>query len=218
MVKITSAVEATKDIKDRATIMIGGFMAVGTAESLVDALLEKGVRNLTVISNDTGFIGIGVGKLICDHRISKLIASHVGTNPETGRQINNNEIEATLLPQGTLAEKIRAGGAGLGGILTPTGIGTVVAEGKTVMEIDDKHYLLELPMRAEIAFLKAHKADRAGNLIYHGTTRNFNPIMALAADTVIAEVDEIIENGYLDPDQVVTPGILVDYLVKRVDL
>lgn len=214
MPKITNALQATQGIKDGATLMFGGFMAVGTPPGLIDALIEKGVRDLTVICNDTGFIDIGVGKLICQHRVLKLFASHVGTNPETGRQMNTGELNATLMPQGTLAERIRAGGAGLGGILTPTGIGTVVEEGKTIIEIDRKHYLLELPLRAEYALLHAKVADRAGNLMFHGTMRNFNPLMALAADTVIAEVDEIIEDGFLNPDYIHIPGILVDFLVK----
>jgi acetate CoA/acetoacetate CoA-transferase alpha subunit len=209
------AVQAVEGINDGAILMIGGFMAAGTPHSLVDAVLDRGIRDLTVISNDTGFEGIGVGKLICGQRISRLIASHVGTNPETGRQINSGALQATLLPQGSLVEKIRAGGSGLGGILTQTGMGTVVAEGKTVLTVDNRHYLLETPLRADFALIFAHRADRAGNLVYHGSARNFNPIMALAADTVIAEVDEILEDEFLDPDQVMTPGILVHYLVKR---
>lgn len=216
MLKITDATEAVQMIKDGSTLMIGGFMAVGTPESLVDALMSQGKKDLTVISNDTGFVDRGVGKLICGSRIANLIASHVGTNPETGRQINSGAINATLLPQGSLVEKIRAGGSGLGGVLTPTGLGTVVARGKEILEINDTEYLLELPLRADFALIQAWKADLAGNLIYHGSARNFNPIMALAADTVIVEADEIIEDGYLDPDQVVTPGILVDYLVRKV--
>lgn len=216
MPKIIDAHEAVDMINDGATLMVGGFMAVGTPETLVDGLIDKGVKNLTVICNDTGFIGVGVGKLICSHRISNLIASHVGTNPETGRQINSGELNATLLPQGSLVEKIRAGGAGLGGILTPTGIGTVVAQGKTVMEMGEREYLLELPLKADFALIKAWKADRHGNLIYHGSARNFNPVMVLAAETVMVEVDEVLENECLDPDQIVTPGILVDYLIKKV--
>lgn len=216
MPKIIDAQEAVDMISDGATLMVGGFMAVGTPETLVDGLINKGIKDLTVICNDTGFIGVGVGKLICDHRISNLIASHVGTNPETGRQINSGEINATLLPQGSLVEKIRAGGAGLGGILTPTGIGTVVAQGKTVMEMDDREFILELPLKADFALIKAWKADHYGNLIYHGSARNFNPVMVLAAETVMVEVDEILENECLDPDQIVTPGILVDYLIRKV--
>lgn len=212
---ITNSLHATEAIADGATIMFGGFMAVGTPPTLVDALVSKGVKNLTVICNDTGFIDRGVGKLICQHRVSKLFASHVGTNPETGRQMNAGEIDATLMPQGTLVERIRAGGSGLGGFLTATGIGTMVENDKTIIEVNGQPYLLELPLRAEFALLHAQVADQAGNLIFHGSMRNFNPIMALAADTVIVEADEIVEKGYLDPDRIHTPGILVDYLVKR---
>lgn len=216
MPAIIEAGEAADLISSGSTVMIGGFMAAGTPEGLVDALLERGIGQLTVITNDSGFIGIGVGKLIVEHRIKRLIASHIGTNPETGRQMNAQETQVTLIPQGTLVEKIRAGGAGLGGMLTPTGLGTVAAEGKKVIEVNGRPYLLEEPLRAEFALLYAHKSDKAGNLIYHGSARNFNPVMALAADVVIAEVEEILEDEYLDPDQIVTPGILVDYLVKKV--
>jgi acetate CoA/acetoacetate CoA-transferase alpha subunit len=215
--KVISVSEAVNMIPDGATIMIGGFMAVGTPPSLIDGLAAKGVKNLTVISNDTGFPNVGVGKLIVNKQIKRLYASHVGTNPETGRQINAKEIEAILMPQGTLAERIRAAGAGLGGILTPTGLGTVVQEGKQIIEIEGRPYLLELPLRAQFALLHAYKADLAGNLVYKGTMRNFNPVMAMAADIVIAEVDELVEDGYLDPEIVMTPGIFIDYLVKRVN-
>lgn len=215
--KVISVSEAVDMIPDGATIMIGGFMAVGTPPSLIDGLAAKGVKNLTVISNDTGFPNVGVGKLIVNKQIKRLYASHVGTNPETGRQINAKEIEAILMPQGTLAERIRAAGAGLGGILTPTGLGTVVQEGKQIIEIEGRPYLLELPLRAQFALLHAYKADLAGNLVYKGTMRNFNPVMAMAADIVIAEVDELVEDGYLDPEIVMTPGIFIDYLVKRVN-
>jgi acetate CoA/acetoacetate CoA-transferase alpha subunit len=216
MPKMIDAREAASMIPSASTVMIGGFMAAGTPESLVDAILEQEIGELTVITNDSGFPGVGVGKLIGAHRIKRLIASHIGTNPETGRQMNAGETEVTLLPQGSLVEKIRAGGADLGGILTPTGIGTVVAEGKSIIEVDGRLYILEKPLRANFALIYAHKADKAGNLTYHGSARNFNPIMALAADVVIAEVEELLEDDYLDPDQVITPGILVDYLVKKV--
>lgn len=190
-------------------------MAVGTPENLVDTLIEQGTGDLTVICNDTGFIGIGIGKLIVDHRITELMASHIGTNPETGRQMNAGEIKVTLMPQGTLAERIRAGGYGLGGVLTPTGFGTVVEEGKKTIEIEGVPYLLELPIKADYALLHAKVGDKAGNLMYHGTMYNFNPVMAMAANTVIAEVDEILEDSFLPPDSIHTPGIVVDYLVKK---
>lgn len=216
MPKITDAATAIKQISDGATLMIGGFMAVGTPENLVDTLIEQGTGDLTVICNDTGFIGVGIGKLVVNHRISQLLASHIGTNAETGRQMNSGEIKkVTLMPQGTLAERIRAAGYGLGGILTPTGLGTVVEEDKTIVEVEGVPYLLELPIKADFALLHAKVGDKAGNLMYHGTMYNFNPIMAMAAKTVIAEVDEILEDSYLDPDHIHTPGIVVDYLVKK---
>lgn len=216
MPKISNAANAIQQITDGSSLMIGGFMAVGTPENLVDTLINQGISDLTVICNDTGFIGIGIGKLIVEHRISRLIASHIGTNPETGRQMNSGEIKnVQLVPQGTLIECIRAAGYGLGGVLTPTGLGTVVEENKTVVEVAGKPYLLELPIKADFALLHARAGDRAGNLMYHGTMVNFNTQMAMAADTVIAEVDEILEDGYLDPDHIHTPGILVDYLVKK---
>ncbi|HEX3012315.1 MAG TPA: CoA transferase subunit A [Syntrophomonadaceae bacterium] len=216
MPKITNAAAAIRQIGNGATVMIGGFMAVGTPENLMDTLIEQGTEELVVICNDTGFIGVGIGKLVVNHRISQLFASHIGTNPETGRQMNSGEIKkVTLMPQGTLAERIRAAGCGLGGVLTPTGMGTVVEEGKTIIEVNGIPYLLELPIKADFALLHAKIGDKAGNLMYHGTMYNFNPIMAMAAETVIAEVDEILEDSYLDPDHIHTPGILVDYLVKK---
>ena len=216
MPEITDAATAVQQIENGATVMIGGFMAVGTPENLVDALIEQGSNDLTVICNDTGFVGVGIGKLVVNHRISQLIASHIGTNPETGRQMNSGEIKKVILmPQGTLAERIRAAGYGLGGVLTPTGLGTVVEEGKSIIEVEGVPYLLELPIKADFALLHAQVGDKAGILMYHGTMYNFNPIMAMAAQTVIAEVDEILEDSYLDPDHIHTPGILVDYLVKK---
>ncbi len=205
--------EALSVVQDGMTVMIGGFLAVGTPEGLIDELLESGVRDLVVIGNDTGFIDKGIGRLAAAGRCREVIVSHVGTNPETGKQMHSGELKVTLVPQGTLAEQIRAGGAGLGGILTPTGIGTVVAEGKQVIEVGGKEYLLELPLRADVALIKAHQADEKGNLVYRRSARNFNPLMAKAAEVVIAEVDEIVPVGSLDPDAVVTPGLLVDVLV-----
>lgn len=205
--------EALSVVQDGMTVMIGGFLAVGTPEGLIDQLLESGVRDLVVIGNDTGFIDKGIGRLVAAGRCREVIVSHVGTNPETGKQMHSGELKVTLVPQGTLAEQIRAGGAGLGGILTPTGIGTVVAEGKQVIEVGGKEYLLELPLRADVALIKAHQADEKGNLVYRRSARNFNPLMAKAAEVVIAEVDEIVPVGSLDPDAVVTPGLLVDVLV-----
>lgn len=214
MEKIRSIKDAVERIKDGMTVMVGGFLGVGTPEALVDALVAKGVKNLTVICNDSAFPDRGIGKLIVNKQIKKLITSHIGTNPETGRQMNEGETEVELVPQGTLAERIRAAGAGLGGILTPTGVGTIVEQGKKKLEINGKEYLLELPIKADIALLKAEKADKKGNLVYRKSARNFNPIMATAADFVIVQVDEIVDVGEIDPDDVMTPGIFVDMIVR----
>ncbi|ETI68615.1 acetyl-CoA:acetoacetyl-CoA transferase subunit alpha [Neobacillus vireti LMG 21834] len=210
MDKMISMEEVSTLFTDGMTIMAGGFMGVGTPQELVSAMLEANVRDITLIANDTAFIETGVGPLIVNRRVKKVIASHIGTNPETGRQMIAGELEVELVPQGTLAERVRAGGSGLGGVLTPTGVGTVVEEGKEKITVDGREYLLEKPLRAEVALLKAYKADKAGNLIYHRSARNFNPLMALAADTVIVQVEQIVEIGDIDPDEVMTPGILVD--------
>jgi acetate CoA/acetoacetate CoA-transferase alpha subunit len=213
--KLRTANEALAELKDGMTVMIGGFLGVGAPEGLVTHVLDKGTKDLTIIGNDTGFPDKGIGRLIVAKRAKKAIASHVGTNPETGRQMNAGETEVVLVPQGTLAEQIRAAGAGLGGILTPTGVGTVVGEGKQKLTIDGKEYLLELPMHADFALINAYKADEKGNLVYRRAARNFNPLMATAAKIVVAEVDEIVPVGAIDPDEVVTPGLFVTYLVKR---
>ncbi|QIZ06305.1 acetate CoA-transferase subunit alpha [Priestia megaterium] len=210
MNKIISIEEISSILTDGMTIMAGGFMGVGTPQELVTALLEADVKDLTLIANDTAFTETGVGPLIVNKRVKKVIASHIGTNPETGKQMIAGELEVELVPQGTLAERVRAGGSGLGGVLTPTGVGTVVEEGKEKITVDGREYLLEKPLRAEVAILKAFKADKAGNLIYHRSARNFNPLMALAADLVIVQVEQIVEVGEIDPDEVMTPGILVD--------
>jgi len=214
MNKIKTLEEVTALFNDGQVLMIGGFICAGTPDIFIDALIEKGTKNLTVIANDTGFVDRGIGKLVVNKRISKMIATHVGTNKETGRQMTAGEMEVVLIPQGTLAEKIRSAGAGLGGFLTPTGVGTIVEEGKQKLTIDGKEYLLELPLRADIALIAAHKADKSGNLVYRIATRNFNPLMAMAADLVIVAAEEIVEVGELDPDAVVTPGSLVDIIVQ----
>lgn len=214
MPKILPQEEVIEKVTDGSSVMIGGFMTCGTPVNLVRALAERGVENLTIICNDTGLKGDGIGILISTDAVKHLIVSHIGTNPETGQKMIDGKIQVDLVPQGTLAERIRCAGAGLGGVLTPTGVGTVVAEGKTELEVDGRVYLLEKPLHADFALIKAWKADRKGNLIYRRSTRNFNPIMAMAADCVIAEVEEIVEVGEIDPDDVVTPGIFVDYLVK----
>ncbi len=214
MSKVKSLEEVVELFKDDQVIMIGGFLAAGTPETLVDELVKKGVNGLTVIGNDTSFVDRGIGKLIVSKQIKKAIVSHIGTNKETGRQMTAGETDVELVPQGTLAERVRAGGAGLGGVLTPTGVGTIVEEGKQTIDLNSKTYLIEMPIRADIALIKAYKADKSGNLVYRRAARNFNPLMAMAADLVIAEVEEIVEVGELNPDEVVTPGPLVDIIVK----
>lgn len=196
------------------TLMIGGFLATGTPERLVDGLVGKEIENLTIIANDTAFPDRGIGKLIVNKQAAKVIVSHIGTNPETGRQFNQAELAVEFSPQGTLAERIRCGGAGLGGVLTPTGVGTVVEQNKEKIMHGDKTYLLELPLRADIALIKAWRADTMGNLIYRRAARNFNPLMAMAADLVIVEAEEIVEAGSLDPDAIMTPGIFVDMIIQ----
>lgn len=213
MNKIISIDEAVSQIKDGMTIMVGGFLGCGSPHRLIDALVEKGVKDLTLICNDSGFVDIGVGKLVVNKQIKKLIASHVGTNKETGIQMNSGEMEVVLVPQGTLAEQVRCGGAGLGGFLTPTGVGTVVEEGKQKMEIDGIEYLLEMPLRADVALIAGETVDKYGNVKYYGATRNFNHLMAPAADITIVEGEQIVNVGDLDPNDVVTPGIFVKYIV-----
>ena len=190
-------------------------MGVGTPPRLMTELLESGVKELTIIANDTAFVDTGLGPLIVNGRVKKVIASHIGTNPETGRRMIAGEMEVQLIPQGTLAEQIRCGGAGLGGFLTPTGVGTVVEEGKQKITLDGRDYLLELPLRADLALIQAQKADPLGNLTYDLSARNFNPLMALAADITIAEPDEIVAVGDIDPDCVATPGAIIDWLIAE---
>jgi acetate CoA/acetoacetate CoA-transferase alpha subunit len=214
MAKIVTKEQALEKIKNNMTLMIGGFLAVGTPEILVDGMVEKGVRDLTVIANDTGYPDRGIGKLVVAKQLKKAIVSHVGTNPETGRQMNAKELEVELVPQGTLAERIRSGGAGLGGVLTPTGIGTIVEEGKQKVTVDGREFLLEKPLKADVALLRADVADKAGNLLYRSSSRNFNPLMAMAAETVIVVANRIVEIGEIDPDQVMTPGIFVDMIIQ----
>jgi len=215
--KLRTREEAAALIKDGMSVMIGGFLAVGTPETMIDEIIKHGVKDLTVIGNDSGFPDRGIGKLVVGRNVKKVIASHIGTNPETGRQMNAGELEVKLVPQGTLAEQVRAAGAGLGGILTPTGLGTVVEEGKQKLTIDGKEYLLELPLRADVAIIKGSKVDKKGNIYYNKSTRNFNPLMATAADLVIVEAEEIVEVGDIDPNDVMTPGIFVDIIVKGGD-
>lgn len=213
MAKLISAKEAAAFVNDGMTIMIGGFMSNGTPEILMDALVEKGVKDLFLIANDTGTPGTGIAKLIAAGAIRKLYASHIGLNPQTGQLINEGKLDTTLIPQGTLAECIRAGGAGLGGVLTPTGLGTEVAVGKEIITIDGKEYLLEKPLRAQVALLRGSVVDESGNIYYKGTTRNFNPLMAAAADIVIVAAEQIVPVGEIQPEHVITPGIFVNYIV-----
>ncbi len=214
MAKVISIDEAIDKIENAMTLMIGGFLGVGTPEKLVDGVLARNVRDLTVIANDTAFPDKGIGKLVVNRQLKKVIVSHIGTNPETGRQMNAGELKVELVPQGTLAEQIRAGGFGLGGMLTPTGVGTLVEQGKQKITIAGREYLLELPLKADVALIKAAKADKAGNLVFRKAARNFNPLMASAAAVVIVEAQEIVETGLIDPDEVMTPGIFVTYLVQ----
>jgi acetate CoA/acetoacetate CoA-transferase alpha subunit len=207
--------DAVATIPDGASLMIGGFMAVGTPERLIDELVRQGKRNLTVIGNDTAMPGRGIGKLVSAGLISRVIASHIGLNPETQQQMIAGKIAVDLVPQGTLIERIRAGGFGLGGILTPTGVGTVVEEGKRRIEVDGKDYLLETALRADFALVHAFLADYLGNLSYALTARNFNPVVAMAADTVIVTAEHIVPVGVIAPDHVVTPAPVVDYLVAN---
>lgn len=217
MNKFKSLDDVLNLIKDGQTIMVGGFLAVGTPEKLIDAIAKKGVKDLTIICNDTGYPDRGVGKLVINGQVKKVIASHIGTNPETGRRMNTGEMEVELCPQGSLAERIRSGGAGLGGVLTPTGLGTVVAEGKPVIEVDGKPYLLEKPLRADIALVGGSVVDKKGNVWYNKATRNFNPLIATAADTVIVEAEKVVEVGEIEPENVMTPHIFVNYIVGRAE-
>ena len=210
-----TAEQAAELVPDGARVMIGGFMGVGTPARIIDALVARRARDLTLIANDTARPDVGIGRLIAAGCVARVIVSHIGTNPDTQARMIANELEVELVPQGTLAEQIRAGGAGLGGVLTPTGVGTVIEDGKRVVEVDGRNYLLELPLRADVALIAARSADYMGNLVYSLTARNFNPVMAMAADLVIAEPGEIVPVGVLPPDSIHTPGVLVSHLIRR---
>ena len=220
---VISSEDAVSMIKDGDTLLVSGFMGVGTPSGLVKALKESGQKDMVLVCSDNAtYLGdekraTGVAPNVLAKQFRKYIASHIGLNKETQRQMVEGEAEVELVPQGTLAERIRAAGAGLGGILTPTGVGTAVEGGKQVITIEGKKYLLELPIRGDFALLRASKADKAGNLVYSGSARNFTPLMATAAETVFVEADEIVEIGELDPNIIVTPGIFVDYLIQRED-
>ncbi len=202
-------------IPEGARLMIGGFMAVGSPERMIDAIVARGVGGLTVIANDTAMPGKGIGKLISAGLVSHVIASHIGLNPETQAKMISGEITCELVPQGTLIERIRAGGMGLGGVLTATGLGTEVEEGKQIVMVEGNRYLVETPLKADFALIGAWQADYVGNLSYMLTAHNFNPIIALAGRTVIAEADSIVPVGVIPPDAVKTPGVLVDHLLIR---
>lgn len=213
MNKKISMDEAVDLIKDGMTVMIGGFLGCGNPHGIIDALIKKGKKDLTLICNDTAFVDVGVGKLIVNKLVKKVIASHIGTNKETGRQMVSGDMEVQLVPQGTLVERIRAAGSGLGGILTPTGVGTIVEEGKEKIEVDGRKYLLELPLKADVALLAGSIVDKTGNIYYNASTRNLNPVMAMATELVIVEAEKLVEAGEINPNDVMTPGIFVDYIV-----
>jgi len=215
MEKVTGLTHAVEMIPDGACLMIGGFLGVGTPHRIIDELVRQGKRNLTIIANDTGRPELGIGRLVVAKQVRKVIVSHIGTNPETQKQMIAGELEVELVPQGTLAERIRAGGYGLGGVITPTGLGTMVAEGKQTIELNGRLFLIELPLRADFALLEARRSDYRGNLDYSLTARNFNAVMAMAADQVIAEPEEIVPTGCITPDEVITPFVLVDHIVEQ---
>jgi 3-oxoacid CoA-transferase subunit A len=211
---VTGAAEAVAVIPDGATIMMGGFGLCGIPEHLIAALRERGTRDLTIISNNAGVDDFGIGVLLQTRQVRKMISTYVGENREFERQCMTGELELELVPQGTFAERIRAGGAGIGGFFTPTGYGTVVAEGKETRVIDGRPYVLEMPLTADFAFVKAYRGDTLGNLTYRKTARNFNPMMATAAQVTIVEVEELVQPGTLDPDEIVTPGIFVQKILQ----
>jgi acetate CoA/acetoacetate CoA-transferase alpha subunit len=210
-----SVADAVAKIPDGASLMVGGFMGVGTPERIVDELVRQKKRNLTVIGNDTAAPGTGIGKLVSAGALRKAVVSHIGTNPETQKRMIAKEIEVELVPQGTLIERIRAAGFGLGGVLTPTGVGTVVEDGKQKITVNGREFLVEIALRADFALVGAFLADYLGNLTYALTGRNFNPVIAMAADTVIAAAEHIVPTGVIAPDHVMTPAPLVDYLVTN---
>jgi acetate CoA/acetoacetate CoA-transferase alpha subunit len=221
---VISAAEAAAKVKAGDIVLVGGFLACGSPHTVIQALKALGTKGLTLVCNDTAMHDLktgtvrGVAHLVSGKQFKRIITSHIGLNQETQRQMNEGETVVDLVPQGTLAEQIRCGGAGLGGFLTPTGVGTEVEQGKQAITIEGRTYLLELPLRGNVALIKAKVADKAGNLIYSGTARNFNPIMATAADLVIVEAEEIVEMGEIDPEAVHTPSIFVDFLVKAEQL
>lgn len=212
--KVVSVETAMEKVSDGMTLLLPGFVNVGVPETLIKGVVAKGCKDLNIISNNTSVKGRGIGLLVQENRIKQITCSHIGSNTETVEKVIAGELEVTFVPQGTLCERVRAGGAGIGGILTPTGLGTPIAEGKEIITVDGKDYLLETPLRGDVALIHAWKADKMGNVVYHRTARNFNQIFATAADWVIVEAEEIVEVGELDPDLIMTPGALVDMVVK----
>ena len=213
MNKVITLQQAMAKVPPGATVMINGFMAVKTPDTLIDGLVAQGTGQLTIISNDASVPGKGIGKLLTAGLIRKLVASHIGLNPETATRMHDGSLEVELMPQGTLAERIRCGGAGLGGVLTPTGLGTSVEEGKQKLTVNGQEYLLETPLRADIALIRGSVVDTQGNVYYRGTTKNFSLVMAMAADLVIVEAEKLVAPGDLDPDLVMTPCLFVDHIV-----
>jgi len=211
--KIGSLEEALSHIEDGCTLMYGGFGGIGTPPSIVEGILHKGVKDLILIGNDTGFPKIGIGPLVTAGRVKKIITSHIGSNPFAGRRMTEGSMEVVFCPQGTFAERIRAGGVGLGGVLVDVGIGTVMEEGKEMVVVDGRKYLVEPALTADVAIVHAKKADAYGNLIYDKTGRNMNPLVAMAGKFTIAEADEIVSVGELDPEHIITPGIFVDMVI-----
>jgi acetate CoA/acetoacetate CoA-transferase alpha subunit len=211
--KVTTVAAAMEHVSSGQTVLIPGFVNVGVPETLIKGLVAKDVKDINVISNNTSIKGRGIGLLVHDGRIKHLTCSHIGSNTETVEKVVAGEIDVTFVPQGTLCERVRAGGAGIGGILTPTGLGTPIADGKPVIKVDGKDFLLEKPLRGDVALIHAWKADKIGNVVYHRTARNFNQVWATAADWVIVEAEQIVEVGELDPDLIMTPGALVDQVV-----
>ncbi|WP_440896040.1 CoA transferase subunit A [Amphibacillus sp. Q70] len=214
MKKVVTLEDALKDIKDGATIMIGGFLVNGTPHKLINYLVERNLKDITLISNDTATEELAHGRLVKNKQIKKLYASHIGTNKETGKQMYDGTMEVTLIPQGTLIEQIRAGGFGLGGVLTKTGIGTLVEDDKQIVEVDGEKYLLEKPFKADFSLIFADTADEHGNLKYKGSENNFNHLMATASKVTIVEARHIVKEGDMDPNNVDTPGMFIDYVVK----
>lgn len=208
---IVSANEAINLIPNGSSVMIGGFLNCAVPDKLVNELINSGTNDLVMVSNDTSFPHEPKGKLIVNKQIKKVITSHIGTNPETGKQMNSGELEVEIVPMGTLVERVRAGGSGLGGVLTPTGVGTIIENGKQTFEFEGKKFIYDSPIKADFALLYGTKVDQYGNVSYYGTTRNFNPVMATAAETVIVQADELVD--CLDPNEIIIPGLFIDYIV-----